>query len=71
MPEITLESLATRVAELERKLAARPATPVADWRSMVGIFPDDEFTREWVAEMEATREADRAASRENPNEEVL
>jgi hypothetical protein len=29
------------------------------------MFPDDEFTRAWVAEVEAAREADRAAARAN------
>jgi hypothetical protein len=62
MPELTLESLAARVAELERKLAA--PQPTNDWRNFVGIFPDDELTRQWIAEVEAIRESDRQAAQE-------
>ncbi len=68
MPESTLESLTARVAELERKLSA--AAKPTDWRAIVGMFPDDEFTRAWVAEVEAAREADRAAARANPTEDA-
>jgi len=68
MPENTLEALTARVAELERKLAAGPKP--TDWRAVVGMFPDDEFTRAWVAEVEAAREADRAAARANPAEDA-
>jgi hypothetical protein len=70
MPELTLESLAARVAELERLIASSktviPAT--RDWRSVVGMFPDDEFNRAWIAETEAIREADRKAARERHEE---
>lgn len=61
MSEVTLQTLADRVEELERKLSLGAVR--TDWRSMVGIFPDDEFTRAWIAEMEAAREADRADAR--------
>ena len=65
MTEPTLESLAARVAELERQLAeTKTIAPKKDWRSVVGMYEDDEFTRQWVAEMEATREAERQAARE-------
>ncbi len=67
MPEDALETLTARVAELERKLSAAPKP--ADWRSIVGMFPDDEFTRAWAAEVEAAREADRAAASANPTED--
>ncbi len=67
MPDVTLESLAARVAELELKLADGKAKSPSDWRSMVGIFPDDDLTRSWIAEMEASREADRAEARSNPD----
>ncbi len=42
MPELTLESLAKRVEELERKLA-EGATPKKDWRHTVGMFDGSEF----------------------------
>jgi len=63
MPELTLESLAARVAELERKLApARlniiPAT--RDWRSVVGISQRTEFSDAMEAEMAAFRESQRS-----------
>jgi len=68
MPELTLEALAARVAELERKLAAASTPPAQDWRSVVGMFVDDEFTRSWIAETEAIREADRQAARDGTPE---
>lgn len=73
MPEqqLTLESLAARVAELERKLAAAPPpTTNPPWLALVGSMGDNEFTRQWVAEMEAIREADRQAAREGRAEVV-
>lgn len=65
MPEMTLEALAKRVEELERKLAelSNPA-PVKDWRSVVGMFDDSEFMRQVDAEAAAIREASRQAARE-------
>jgi hypothetical protein len=69
MPELTLESLAARVAELERKLAAQPPQPTNDWRNFVGIFADDELTAQWAADVEAIRESDRQAAREGRPEE--
>lgn len=70
MPELTLESLAARVAELERKLAAQTQPPVNDWRCMIGMLPDDDFTRSWIAETEAIREANRQAAREGRPEDA-
>ena len=64
MPELTLESLARRLEELERRLNERQPSviaPVRDWRSVVGISEDNEFTRLMLAEMEAAHEADRQA----------
>jgi hypothetical protein len=65
MPELTLESLARRLAEVERRLNAglAPAVPpTKDWRSVVGISEDNEFTRLMLAEIEAAHEADRQAA---------
>jgi hypothetical protein len=64
MPEpITLESLAARVAALERQLAGQHE-PKKDWRSVVGMFDDDPgFMETVVAETLAIREAERAAAR--------
>ena len=61
MPELTLESLAARIAEIERKLADKSSSvipPTRDWRSVVGISEDNEFTRAMQAEIIALREAD-------------
>lgn len=64
MPEITLESLAARMAELERKLVTQPSesTRSRDWRKVVGISEDNEFTRAMLAEIEANSEAERLAA---------
>ncbi len=67
MPELTLESLAARVAELERKLSVSPSIIPAsrDWRSVVGISEETDFSRSMLAEMEALREAERKAAIED------
>lgn len=62
MPELTLESLEKRIAEIERRLNEKhlniiPAT--RDWRSVVGISEETDFSRAMWAEIEAQREADR------------
>ena len=65
MPEHTLESLAARVAELERKLAGLTpdgAPPRPDWRGVVGISEDNEFTRAMLAEIEANSDTERRAA---------
>lgn len=65
MSETTLEALTKRVEELERKLAELTAAPPPDaWKSVVGIFEDNEFTRDWEAETRAIRERSRQAARE-------
>ncbi len=71
MEELTLESLAARVAALEKKLAeqatAKPE-PKKDWRRTIGMFADNEFIEkldETVAEM---REAERKAVRGEASE---
>ena len=69
MSELTLESLARRIDELERRLnEGRVIAPTRDWRSVVGISEDNEFTRLMLAEIEAAHEADRqkALSEEAP-----
>ena len=71
MPEVTLESLAARLAAVERELAGlkggyTPAT--RDWESVVGIIEETEFTRQRIAAMEAAREADRQAALEGDGE---
>jgi hypothetical protein len=65
MPELTLESLARRLEEVERRLNERESSlisPAKDWRSVIGISEDNEFTRLMLAEIEAAHEADRQAA---------
>jgi hypothetical protein len=64
MPDLTLESLAARVAELERKQtpSATVVSTNPPWLALVGSMEDNEFTRDMIIEMEAIREADRRAA---------
>jgi hypothetical protein len=71
MTELTLESLAARLEAVEKQLASLTASvvpAVRDWRSVVGISEENEFTRAMYAEIEALREADRKAAREGAEE---
>ena len=46
MSELTLESLARRLEEVERRLNEKQPSviaPTKDWRSVVGISEDNEF----------------------------
>jgi len=65
MPEITLESLAARLAAVEKQLAEQKAAPprAKDWRRTVGMFAGSEFIRELDAECASARERERAAAR--------
>lgn len=62
MGELTLESLAKRVDELERKIAGQPPQPAKDWRRVVGMFDDSEVMPKVIAEGQAIRQADREAA---------
>jgi hypothetical protein len=62
MADVTLESLAERVAELERKLAGQDA-PKKDWRRGIGRFAGSEIHAQVIKEVEDRREAERAAIR--------
>ena len=69
MPELTLESLAARVAALEQQLAERKTpSPTKDWRSTLGMFAGNEFIEQLDAEVAAMREAERKAAREGSAE---
>jgi hypothetical protein len=68
MTEPTLENLAKRIEAIEQKLSelSQPAKS-KDWRKVVGISEDNEFSRLVLAEIEANSEAERqAALEENP-----
>ncbi len=63
MNDLTLESLARRVDALEKVIAANEAGRARrDWRDVVGISEDNEFTRLMLAEIEAAHQADRQAA---------
>lgn len=70
MPEVTLESLASRVAALERELAALKGVtlPSRDWRSVVGISEETEFSRQMQEEMKARKEAEWLAAQNGTEE---
>lgn len=66
MPELTLESLAARLASLERQVAAQAdgAGRKKDWRRAVGKFDDDpDFMHDVIAEGAAIRQAERDAAK--------
>lgn len=64
MAEITLESLAERVAALEKELAAQRSRSAAkkDWRKTVGMFTGSEFQKQIDDEGQVIRDADREAA---------
>jgi hypothetical protein len=66
--ELSLESLAKRVDELERLVGKRQSTPTKDWRSVVGMFDDSEVMVKIIAEGQAIRQADRQAVAEGRGE---
>jgi len=63
MDQLTLESLARRIDELEARLLAQehPA-PRKDWRRVVGMFDDSEVMPQIIAEGQRIREADRESA---------
>lgn len=63
MQEITLESLARRLDELERRLNEKPASSAKDWSLAAGMFTGREFSRIVDEEARKIREADREEAR--------
>ncbi len=63
MAKLTLETLAKRVEELERKLAVRATESIKDWRLAAGRFTGSECSRQIDEEARKIREADREAAR--------
>jgi hypothetical protein len=64
MNDLALESLAKRVAALEKEMATkRPDGSRKDWRKLVGMFRDSEFMRKVEEECLRSREAEREAAR--------
>ena len=71
MTELTLEDVVKRLEAVERELAeqraARAPDTGKDWRGVVGVSEDNEFTRLLLSEIEANSEAEwKAAQEENP-----
>jgi hypothetical protein len=64
MPEPTREAQAARFAALEEAAELKNSPRKRAWRRVVGNSEDYEFTRLVVSEIEASREAQRRAARE-------
>ena len=64
MSELTLESLARRLAELERRLNEKETLGAKDWRMAAGMFTGREFSRTVDEEGRKIREADREEARQ-------
>ena len=62
-----MESLAERIAALERQLAGAKDRK-KDWRRVVGILADSESAKQMRVETEAMIEAERNAAREGLSE---
>ena len=59
MSELTLESLARRLEEVERRLNEKATNGVKDWRMAAGMFTGREFSNIIDEEARKIREADR------------
>jgi len=71
MTELTLESLARRLDEVERRLNERHSSiisPTKDWRSVVGISEETDFSRALQKEMDALRDAVRRDAELEPGD---
>lgn len=67
MTQLTLESLAKRLAALEQQVASMNGpSGKKDWRKVVGIVEDTEFARNVIAEGKAIRQADRDEAARDP-----
>ena len=64
MSELTLESLARRLEELERRLNEKEAGSAKDWRMAAGMFTGRESSKIVDEEGRKIREADREEARQ-------
>jgi hypothetical protein len=64
MSELTLESLAGRLEDVERRLNEKQASSVKDWRTAAGMFTGREFSNVVDEEGRKIREADRQEARQ-------
>ena len=64
MSELSLESLARRLEEVERRLNEKEVSRAKDWRMAAGMFTGREFSRIVDEEGRKIREADREEARQ-------
>ena len=64
MQELTLESLARRLEEVERRLDEKEVGSAKDWRMAAGMFTGREFSKVVDEEGRKIREADREEARQ-------
>jgi hypothetical protein len=64
MSELTLEGLARRLEDVERRLNEKQASSAKDWREAAGMFTGREFSKIVDEEGQKIREADREESRQ-------
>ena len=64
MSELTLESLARRLEEVERRLNEKEASSAKDWRMAAGMFTGREFSKIVDEEGRRIRDADRDEARQ-------
>jgi len=60
---LTLESLARRLEEVERRLNEKETSSAKDWRMVAGMFTGREFSKIVDEEGQKIREADREEAR--------
>ncbi|MCY2968121.1 MAG: hypothetical protein NT069_31570 [Planctomycetota bacterium] len=63
MTELTLESLARRLEEVERRLNENGEAGAKDWRMAAGMFTGREFSKIVDDEARKVRESDREEAR--------
>ncbi len=64
MSELTLESLARRLEDVERRLNETQASNAKDWRAAAGMFTGREYSKIVDEEGRRIREADREEARQ-------
>ncbi len=64
MSELTLESLARRIDDVERRLNENQASSGKDWRMAAGMFTGREFSKIVDEEGRKIREGDREEARQ-------
>jgi hypothetical protein len=64
MSELTFESLARRLEDVERRLNEKDASSAKDWRMAAGMFTGREFSKIVDKEGRKIRDADREEARQ-------